>query len=85
MYDPYENTPTATVYDVFADTATRLAGLFVHLSDTAPTAEEREEWWRKVMALRDAKRAVPARDREQLMVHIERWRGELARLEGDPA
>ena len=83
--DPYENTPTAVVYDVFAETATRLVGRFTRLSDTATTAEERQEWWSKAIALRDAKRAVPAHDREQLIVHILRWKSELARLEGDRA
>lgn len=56
--DPYENVPTALVYDTFAETATQLTGRYVHKSDTAPTAEERQQWWQKVMDLRDVKRSV---------------------------
>ncbi|MFF9870203.1 hypothetical protein ACF1G0_33310 [Streptomyces sp. NPDC013953] len=81
--DRFEHVPTAMVYDTFAETATQLTGLYVHLSDTAPTAEERERWWQTVMHLRNTKRAVPAHDRAQLIAHIQRWQAELSRLEGD--
>ncbi|MGW3510817.1 hypothetical protein [Streptomyces sp. NPDC000994] len=79
--DPYENVPTAAVYDTFAETATRLTGRYTRLSDTAPSPEERERWWQKVLELRAAKQAVPAHDREQLIARIGEWEAELARLQ----
>ncbi|MFJ7271978.1 hypothetical protein ACIQV3_35980 [Streptomyces sp. NPDC099050] len=78
--DPYENVPTTLVYDTFAETATQLTGLYVRRSDTAPTPEERQLWWQKVMTLRDAKRSVPAHDRVQLIAHIQQWNTELKAL-----
>lgn len=77
--DPYENVPTASVYDTFAETATQLTGLYTRLSDTAATPEERERWWQKVLELRDTKRAVPAHDRTQLIAHIKQWEDLLTR------
>jgi hypothetical protein len=81
--DRYANVPTAMVYDTFADTASRLTGRYVYLSDNAASPEEREQWRQKVLELRNTKRAVPPYDREQLIAHIQRWRAELARLKDD--
>ena len=81
--DPYENVPTAAVYDAFAEAATRLTGRYTRLSDTAASAEERERWWQKALELRDAKRDVPADDRAQLIARIGEWEAELARLSDD--
>ncbi|MGA5579468.1 hypothetical protein ACPCK9_32285 [Streptomyces koyangensis] len=81
--DRYENVPTASVYDTFAELATQLTGRYTRLSDTAPSAAEREQWWQKVLELRDTKRAVPAYDRAALIAHISKWEAELARLQGD--
>ncbi|MEW1639063.1 hypothetical protein AB0469_34030 [Streptomyces sp. NPDC093801] len=78
--DPYENVPTAMVYDTFAETATRLSGYYNSLSNAAATPEERTRWWEKVMELRDTKRAVPAHDRARLIAHIEQWRLEITRI-----
>ncbi|NGO40639.1 hypothetical protein [Streptomyces ureilyticus] len=79
--DPYANVPTASVYDTFAETATKLSGRYTRLADTASSPEEREEWWQKVLALRDAKRAVPAHDRAQLIAHIQQWQAALTELQ----
>ncbi|MFJ1550714.1 hypothetical protein [Streptomyces sp. NPDC088246] len=79
--DPYQDVPTAMVFDEFSETATTLTGLYNGRSKGAATAEEREEWWDKVMALRDARRAVPAHDRDQLIAHIARWTRESEELE----
>ncbi|MFF4763346.1 hypothetical protein [Streptomyces sp. NPDC001292] len=81
--DRYENVPTAAVYDTFAETATRLTGRYTRLSDAAPSAAEREQWWQKVLELRATKQAVPAHDRAQLIAHIDAWEAELARLRDD--
>ncbi|MFI9155684.1 hypothetical protein [Streptomyces sp. NPDC053367] len=81
--DRYDNVPTAAVYDTFAETATRLAGRYTRLSDTAPSAAERERWWQKTLELRTIKQAVPAHDRAQLIAHIDAWEAELARLRND--
>ncbi|MFJ4622566.1 hypothetical protein [Streptomyces sp. NPDC088812] len=77
----YHDVPTAMVFDVFAETATRLIGRYNHLSETALTKDEQDAWWEKVIRLRDAKRAVPAQDRDQLIARIQEWAKELELLE----
>lgn len=77
MSAPYENVPTATVYDVFADTASDLSAYYICLHRSATDEQERERLWRKVLELRDAKHAVPAYDRALLIAHIHAWRAEL--------
>ncbi|MGA5425183.1 hypothetical protein [Streptomyces lavendulocolor] len=77
--DRYENVPTASVYDTFAETATQLTGLYTRLSDTAATPVERERWWQKVLELRDTKWSVSAHDRAQLIAHIQQWEDLLTR------
>lgn len=79
--DPYQDVPTTVVFDEFSETATTLTGLYNSRSKGAATAEKREEWWDKVMALRNARRAVPAHDRDQLIAHITRWTREIEELE----
>jgi hypothetical protein len=79
--DPYQDVPTAVVYDEFAETATTLTGLYNSRSHAAVTEEERQAWWDKVIALRDTRRAVPAHDRDQLIAHITRWTQEIQSLE----
>ncbi|KIF01040.1 hypothetical protein PL81_37780 [Streptomyces sp. RSD-27] len=78
--DPYENTPTAMVYDVFAETANDLIGLCTHRSDTAPDPAAREQWWQRALAVRDARRAVQPQDREALLQHITSWKQEIEML-----
>ncbi|WP_141720818.1 hypothetical protein [Streptomyces sp. Ncost-T10-10d] len=50
-------------------------------SKGAATAEEREEWWNKVMALRNSRRVVRAHDRDQLIEHIALWARKIEELE----
>ncbi|MFJ8195281.1 hypothetical protein ACIQ8D_36980 [Streptomyces sp. NPDC096094] len=78
--DPYENTPTSVVYDIFTEVYGQLVGRYTELSDAAGGAEQ-ERWWERVIALRDEKRAVPAFDREQLIAHIKQWTDEMCALE----
>lgn len=78
----FEDVPTATVFDVFAETASQLIGSYADRSRRATTQEERGEMWSKAMAVRDTKRDVPARDRKQLIEHIEMWQREIAQLDG---
>ncbi|MFB6784878.1 hypothetical protein ACFCX0_48570 [Streptomyces sp. NPDC056352] len=80
--DPHENTPTAMVYDIFAETANDLIGRYTHLSDTSDDEAEREQWWQQALAVRDARRAVKAQDREELLEHIARWKAEAEALRG---
>ncbi|MFI2077665.1 hypothetical protein [Streptomyces triculaminicus] len=80
MSDLNKNVPTATVYDVFADTASDLSAHYICLHRSATDEQERERLWRKVMELRDAKLAVPAYDRSLLITHIHTWRAELEAL-----
>jgi hypothetical protein len=77
-----ENTPTTTVYDIFAETASQLIGSYVDRSQRATTQDERAEMWKHAMAVRDTKRDVPARDRKQLIDHINVWQREIAQLDG---
>ncbi|MFJ5901879.1 hypothetical protein ACIQFZ_42655 [Streptomyces sp. NPDC093064] len=77
----YHDAPTAMVFDLLAETATRLIGRYNHLSETATTKEELDAWWEKVIRLRDAKRAVPAQDPDQLIARIQEWTEELELLE----
>ncbi|MEU3262233.1 hypothetical protein ABZ694_31375 [Streptomyces albidoflavus] len=70
------------MYDIFAELATQLTGRYIRLSDTAPSAAERDQWWQKVLELRQNKRAVPARERAALIAHISQWEAELSRLRG---
>ncbi|MFF5808261.1 hypothetical protein [Streptomyces sp. NPDC012746] len=81
--DPYENRPTAVVYDIFTETSGRLIGRYTHLSDRAQDSADRERWWRKAMEVRTAKRAVPAHDRDQLIAHIQQWTAEVEALESE--
>lgn len=77
-----ENTPTATVYDIFAETASQLIGSYVDRSQRATTQDESAEMWKKAMAVRDTKSDIPARDRKQLIEHIDVWQHEIAQLDG---
>ncbi|MFI1285151.1 hypothetical protein ACH4U5_31080 [Streptomyces sp. NPDC020858] len=79
--DPYENTPTAMVYDVFAETANELIGRYTSLSDAAGDAADRERWWALALAVRDTRRSVPAQAREQLLQSIARWKADIKALE----
>jgi hypothetical protein len=79
----FDNVPTAMVYDSFTEAASALGSRYMRLSDTAPTSQEREVWWAKVLELRDAQRDVPAGDRAALIEHIQRWRAELKALEAN--
>ncbi|MDX6238464.1 MAG: hypothetical protein QOG10_3279 [Kribbellaceae bacterium] len=79
----FENIPTAEVYDTFTDAASALSARYMRLSKAAPTSEEREAWWAKVLRLRDLQDGVPAGDRAALIEHIHRWRAELKALKAD--
>ncbi|MEV8476171.1 hypothetical protein [Streptomyces sp. NPDC051173] len=78
--DPYENTPTSMVYEEFAEAESQLSAQYISLHRAATDEAERARLWQKVIGLRDAKRAVPAHDRGQLISHIRIWRAELAGL-----
>ncbi|MFH8574013.1 hypothetical protein [Streptomyces sp. NPDC017993] len=78
--DPYEHTPTTLVYDIFAERSGQLIAQYTRLSDTAADGVERERWWQKALEVRDAKRAVPAHDREQLLAHISSWAADIEAL-----
>ena len=79
----FDNVPTAMVYDTFAEAASALSGRYMRLSDTAPTSQEREAWWTKVLELRDLKRSIHPDDRAALIEHVHRWRTELKALKAD--
>ncbi|MFF6903321.1 hypothetical protein [Streptomyces hydrogenans] len=78
--DPYENTPTTMVFDVFTETSNELIGLLTHLSDTALNPAVRDKWWKQVLAVRDARRAVDPHDRGVLLAHISHWQAEIENL-----
>ncbi|MFG2775111.1 hypothetical protein [Streptomyces sp. NPDC048350] len=68
--DPYENTPTAMVFDAFTEASDELIGLLTHRSDTAIDPDTREAWWQQAIAVREARRAVDPQDRQALREHI---------------
>ncbi|MGW9439610.1 hypothetical protein [Streptomyces sp. NPDC055607] len=76
--DSYEHTPTAMVFDIFTETSNELIGLLTQRSDSATAPAMREEWWKRVLAVRDARRAVDPQDREALLEHISTWKQEIA-------
>ncbi|MER6314427.1 hypothetical protein ABT237_11740 [Streptomyces sp. NPDC001581] len=78
--DPYTNTPTAMLYDVFAETSNELIGRYTGLSDAAHDESKRAQWWGLALAVRDTRRLVPAHDREQLITHIARWKADIEAL-----
>ncbi|MFE9246678.1 hypothetical protein [Nocardiopsis sp. NPDC006938] len=77
----YADSPTTVLYDIFADTATRLSGKYVALSDHASNPTERDRWWKKVLELKAARRVVDPRDRDALIAHTRRWQAEVQRLQ----
>ncbi|MEU7106450.1 hypothetical protein ABZ951_15540, partial [Streptomyces sp. NPDC046215] len=58
--DPYENTPTAMVYEEFAEAESQLSAQYIARHRAAADEAERARLWQKIIDLRDAKRAVPA-------------------------
>ncbi|MGW2203219.1 hypothetical protein [Streptomyces sp. NPDC001774] len=78
--DPYENTPTTMVFDVFTETSNELIGLLTHRSDNATDPDTREAWWQRVLAVRDARRAVDPQNRQALLQRISTWRAEIETL-----
>ncbi|MEH0589856.1 hypothetical protein QA942_39825 [Streptomyces sp. B21-106] len=78
--DPYANTPTAMVYDVFAETANELIGLCTARSDAASDPVERDTWWQRALTVRDVRRSVPAQDRQALLRHIAVWKADAEAL-----
>ncbi|WP_186779885.1 hypothetical protein [Streptomyces salinarius] len=74
---PYEHTPTAMIFDIFTETSNDLIGLLTHRSDTAADPIVREATWQRVLAVRDARRAVDPQDRQALLEHISVWKAEI--------
>lgn len=78
--DPYEHTPTTMVFDIFTETSNGLIGLLSHRADTAADPADREAWWERVLAVRDARRSVDPQERQALLEHISAWRSETEML-----
>ena len=76
----YATTPISVVFDIFADTATRIGGKYVYLSEHAATEEERRHWRTKHREVRDQRLAADPDDKDALIAHIKRWQAEVARL-----
>lgn len=76
-FEPPTTLPDSVIYDIFADTATRLGGKYIHLADEADSPEHEEYWIKKSVALRDEKQAVTPGNRAVLVEHINRWLTEL--------
>ncbi|MFD3484978.1 hypothetical protein [Streptomyces sp. NPDC058665] len=77
----FDDVPTATVYDVFAETASRLIGLLMARAQAGAEAEQSQQWQERAHAVRAATRRVPARDRDELLEQIAQWQSDIARLE----
>lgn len=78
----YTNSPTTVLYDIFADTATRLGGKLVALARAADTDTERRQRRQRMHEIEDQKEAVDPDDREALITHTKQWQAELSRLQG---
>ncbi|MFF2022971.1 hypothetical protein ACFVW2_14380 [Streptomyces sp. NPDC058171] len=79
--DPYEHTPTAMVFDILTETSNTLVGLLMHRSDTATDPVVREEWWQRVLAVRNTLRTVDPYDRLALLERISLWKAEIETLQ----
>ncbi|MEU9802738.1 hypothetical protein [Streptomyces sp. NPDC051000] len=79
--EAFEDVPTATVYDIFAETASRLIGLFMARAQAASEGEQPQRWRDQALAVRAATRQVPAHDRGELLKHIAQWQNDIIRLE----
>ncbi|MCX5078837.1 hypothetical protein OHA84_37580 (plasmid) [Streptomyces sp. NBC_00513] len=79
--EAFENVPTATVYDIFAETASRLIGLLMARAQAASEGEQSQQWRSQALAVRAAARRVPAHDRGELLKHIAQWQSDIARLQ----
>ncbi|MFF2780363.1 hypothetical protein ACFVU3_36355 [Streptomyces sp. NPDC058052] len=75
-----EHTPTTIVYDIAVENANELIGLLAHRSNTAADPATREAWWQRVLAVRDARRAVDPLDRQALLDQISLWKTETETL-----
>ncbi|GHF88998.1 hypothetical protein GCM10018790_77970 [Kitasatospora xanthocidica] len=76
-----EDVPTSVVYDMFAETATHLSARYVGLYDDATAERERQDWWTKVLDLRDERDAVDPYDRAALIAKITVWTAEIRALD----
>ncbi len=79
--EAFEDVPTATVYDIFAETASRLIGLLMARAQAASEGEQPKQWRDQALAVRAASRQVPAHDRNELLQHIAQWQNDIVRLE----
>ncbi|MFJ3877167.1 hypothetical protein ACIPW5_06890 [Streptomyces sp. NPDC090077] len=77
----FEDAPTATVYDVFAETASRLIGLLMARAQAASEGEQSQQRRDQALAVRAAARRVPAHNRDELLKQIAEWQKDIARLE----
>ncbi|MEU3017062.1 hypothetical protein ABZ635_06665 [Nocardiopsis sp. NPDC007018] len=78
----YADSPTTVLYDIFADTATRLGGKLVALARAARTETEGRQWRQRMYEIEDQKQAVDPDDRDALIARIKGWQAELERLLG---
>ncbi|MFD3699630.1 hypothetical protein ACFWUZ_26465 [Streptomyces sp. NPDC058646] len=79
--EAFMDVPTATVYDVFAETASRLIGLLMARAQAASEGEQPQQWRDQAVAVRVASRRVPAHDRGKLLEQITQWQDDIVRLE----
>lgn len=77
----FGDVPTASVFDIFAETSSQLIGQYMALAQAAPDEAQREQWRGRAFSLREVTRQVPARDRDGLLTHIAVWQAEITRLE----
>ncbi|MET9610379.1 hypothetical protein ABZZ17_35780 [Streptomyces sp. NPDC006512] len=82
--DPFENTDTAMVYDIFAETGNQLIGRYMARYYAAEDAAERDKWWQLVLKIRDDRRAVDPHDRQALLEHISAWKQVIAEVAAAP-
>lgn len=79
----YATASITVLYDVLADTATRIGGKYVALSRAAASDAEREKWRRLMYEAEDRKEAIDPDDRDAIIAQIRRFQAEIARLRGE--
>ena len=72
--------PESVLYDLLQDAAAVLTGLYLERQRQATDPDDADEWWNKVIAVRDQVRAADPDDRAALVEQIARLRREAAEL-----
>jgi hypothetical protein len=71
-----DDLPAAALFDLLQDAAAKLTGYYAQRHRNAATQSESDEWWQRVLSVRDRVRAVKD-DRPAMIGQIVQLRREL--------